>query len=107
MLICRTCGKLWIYSAKPELYSGRYIWWGNTYMKHIVLLGDSIFDNEAYSGTGRDVSSQLQLLLLDWKVTLLAVDGSTTLDMRPQIRKIPANTTHIVVSMGGNDALGS
>ena len=76
-------------------------------MKHVVLLGDSIFDNEAYSGTGRDVSSQLQLLLLDWKVTLLAVDGSTTLDMAPQIRKIPANTTHIVVSMGGNDALGS
>jgi len=78
------------------------------HMNHIVLLGDSIFDNAAYSGEGRDVCSQLrQRLSSDGKVTLLAVDGSMAQDMTTQINQIPVDTTHIVVSVGGNDALNS
>lgn len=77
-------------------------------MNHVVLLGDSVFDNENYSGPGRDVSSQLrQLLASDWKVTLLAVDGSMTQNTAAQLKNLPTGTTHVVVSVGGNDAINS
>lgn len=75
-------------------------------MKHIVLLGDSILDNAAYVGGGPDVRTQLQDLLTEWKVTLLAVDGSTTQDIYTQFNQLPPDTSHIVISSGGNDALG-
>ena len=51
-------------------------------MNHIVLLGDSIFDNAAYVGGGPDVIEQLKSILpRDWQATLLAVDGSVTTDV--------------------------
>src|SRR5262249_50189900 len=34
-----------------------------------------------------------------------AIDGSTASDLGIQLSKVPANSTHIVVSIGGNDAL--
>ena len=75
-------------------------------MKHIVLLGDSIFDNGAYVNGGPDVIKQLRSLLhQEWKATLLAVDGSVTTDVITQIAKIPASATHLIVSAGGNDGL--
>lgn len=40
------------------------------------------------------------------KATLLAVDGSRIEDVREQLRRLPADTTHLIVSVGGNDALG-
>jgi hypothetical protein len=75
-------------------------------MDHIVLLGDSIFDNAAYINGGPDVRTQLQSLVgKQARVTLLAVDGSMTEDVSPQLRGLPNDTTHIVISVGGNDAL--
>ncbi|HEX3036107.1 MAG TPA: SGNH/GDSL hydrolase family protein [Thermodesulfobacteriota bacterium] len=74
-------------------------------MKHVALLGDSILDNAAYVGGGPDVRAQLQGLLTEWKVTLLAVDGSTTQDIHTQLTQLPPDTSHIVISSGGNDAL--
>jgi lysophospholipase L1-like esterase len=75
-------------------------------MKHIVLLGDSIFDNAAYVNGGPDVVRQLTALLpSDFKATLLAVDGSVTTDVVTQILKIPVSATHLIVSVGGNDGL--
>src|ERR1035438_4893736 len=75
-------------------------------MKHIVLLGDSIFDNGAYVNGGPDVIKHLRSLLpRDWQATLLAVDGSVTTDVINQIAKIPASATHLIVSAGGNDGL--
>jgi len=75
-------------------------------MKHIVLLGDSIFDNAAYVSSGLDVLKHLRSLLpQDWQATLLAVDGSITADVVRQIPKIPASATHLIVSAGGNDGL--
>jgi lysophospholipase L1-like esterase len=75
-------------------------------MKHIVLLGDSIFDHAAYVNGGHDVIAHLSSMLPgDWKATLLAVDGSVTTDVVSQISRIPASATHLVVSAGGNDAL--
>jgi len=75
---------------------------------HILLLGDSILDNGNYVGKDLDVVSHLQNILPGgWKVTLRAVDGSTTTKLRTQLIGIPSDTSHMVISIGGNDALGS
>ena len=74
---------------------------------HVVLLGDSIFDNAAYVRGGPDVVAQLQALLpAGARATLLAVDGDGTADVQHQAARIPADATHLVLSVGGNDALG-
>jgi hypothetical protein len=41
----------------------------------------------------------------DWKATLLAVDGDTTELEALRLQGLPADATHLVVSVGGNDAL--
>lgn len=75
--------------------------------KHIVLLGDSIFDNAAYVGGGPDVLAHLRRQVpAGWKATLGAVDGSVVEGVRAQTRDLPPDATHLVVSVGGNDALG-
>jgi hypothetical protein len=76
-------------------------------MPHVVLLGDSIFDNGAYTAGGPDVVTQLrQLLSAGWRATLGAIDGATTEDFATQLDALPDDATHFVVSLGGNDALG-
>ena len=77
-------------------------------MKHIVLLGDSIFDNSPYVDPGElDVPNQLRALVKgDCKVTHLAVDGHVISDIRNQLRSLPSDATHLFVSVGGNDGLG-
>ncbi len=73
---------------------------------HIVLLGDSIFDNASYTKGRPDVISQVrQLLPVGWRATLLAVDGATTGDVPSQVVRVPADASHLVLSVGGNDAL--
>ena len=78
-------------------------------MNHVVLLGDSIFDNAAYVAAEEpDVIRQVQQLLpYDSKASLAAVDGSTTRDVCKQLIGLPIGTTHLVISVGGNDALNS
>lgn len=77
-------------------------------MKHIVLLGDSIFDNAPYVDQGGSVLEQLQQIVSDeCKVTLLAVDGDVTNDVASQLDELPSDATHLFVSCGGNDALQS
>jgi lysophospholipase L1-like esterase len=77
-------------------------------MSHIVLLGDSIFDNAAYVRGGPDVVRQLRQALPEgWKASLLAVDGATTRSVASQMARLPRDATHLVVSVGGNDALGA
>ena len=83
--------------AKPE---------GQVAMTHIVLLGDSVFDNAAYVGKGPDVVRQLrENLPAGWRATLLAVDGATIINVATQLRQLPPDASHLVVSAGGNDAL--
>ena len=73
---------------------------------HVVLLGDSIFDNAAYVGAGPDVIRQVRdLLPAGWRATLNAKDGAVVGDIAAQLHKLPADATHLVVSVGGNDAL--
>ena len=76
-------------------------------MPHIVLLGDSIFDNAAYVHGGPDVVAQLRKVLpVGWSATLLAVDGEVIDGVARQLVRLPRDATHLVVSAGGNDALG-
>jgi lysophospholipase L1-like esterase len=75
-------------------------------MAHVVLLGDSIFDNAAYVRGGPAVIDQLRgVLPPDWQATLRAVDGDTIEMVAVRLRGLPADATHLVVSVGGNDAL--
>ena len=76
-------------------------------MGHIVLLGDSIFDNAAYVNPGEDVTSLLKAALpAGWGATLRAVDGACLQNVGPQLVSLPEDTTHLAFSCGGNDALG-
>ena len=75
-------------------------------MKNIVLLGDSIFDNASYVKGGPDVIRQLRAKLPEgWKATLNAVDGSTVENVSGQLARLPQEASHLVVSVGGNNAL--
>lgn len=75
-------------------------------MAHIVLLGDSIFDNGRYVFGDPDVIAQVRKLMpAGWKALLLAVDGSMTDDVPGQVRRVPGQASHLVLSVGGNDAL--
>jgi hypothetical protein len=76
-------------------------------MNHAVLLGDSIFDNAVYVPGKLPVIEQLrERLPAGWKATLLAVDGDVTADVQRRLRRLPDDATHLIVSCGGNDALG-
>jgi hypothetical protein len=78
-------------------------------MSHVVLLGDSIFDNGSYIPPGSpDVLEQVRAKLPDgWKATMLALDGAVTTSVNSQLAKVPPDATHLVLSIGGNDALGA
>lgn len=85
--------------------------------KHIVLLGDSIFDNGVYVDPEPSVIQQMESALRDvsdsdpytekWQATLLAVDGDVSADVARQLGNLPDDATDLVVSVGGNDALGN
>ena len=72
---------------------------------HIVLCGDSIFDNGSYVRGEPDVAEQVREQLPDSKVTLLAKDGNVTKDVKDQLNNLPDDATHIFISIGGNDGI--
>ncbi len=76
-------------------------------MGHVVLLGDSIFDNARYVPDRPPVIEQVRRCSPPpWRASLLAVDGHTSEDVAKQLTGLPADATHLFVSAGGNDALG-
>jgi hypothetical protein len=76
-------------------------------MSHVVLLGDSVFDNTDYVRGGPDVIRQLRdVLPAGWTGTLRAVDGAVTGSVSRQLQGLPSDASHLVLSIGGNDALG-
>ena len=94
-------------SARPT-NTGCACYVSGTHMSHVVLLGDSIFDNAAYVPDRPPVIEQVRRgLPLGWKATLVAFDGGTVEDVAIQLPRIPADATHLVLSVGGNDALGA
>lgn len=76
-------------------------------MSHVVLLGDSIFDNGVYNPGGLAVIDQVrQSVLSGSSATLCAVDGDVTGDVAAQLERLPRDASHLILSVGGNDALG-
>lgn len=72
----------------------------------IALLGDSILDNAAYTAGEPAVTDHLQNLLgTSGRAYLCALDGAVTREVASQLEGLPAGTTHLVISTGGNDAL--
>lgn len=58
--------------------------------EHVVLLGDSIFDNASYTNGLPDVVTHLRGILPDGaEASLLAIDGSTTADLVDQLTNLP------------------
>lgn len=75
-------------------------------MNHVVLLGDSIFDNKTYVRGGLDVIAHLRQQMPDgWKATLRAIDGNVVENVQTQILDLPEDATHLFISAGGNNAL--
>ncbi len=73
---------------------------------HVALLGDSIFDNRAYTRGEPDVVSHLRSMLPpEWQASLFAVDGDVTRQLAAQLARVSTDVTHLVISIGGNDVL--
>jgi hypothetical protein len=67
---------------------------GQTPMPHVVLLGDSIFDNAAYVAGGPDVVRQLrEILPSGWRASLNARDGAVIADLPQQVQSLPTDAT--------------
>ena len=75
-------------------------------MNKLVLLGDSTIDNKAYVEPGELSVKEHLDNLVNHEVLQIALDGAITDDViNNQIDLIPADTTHILLSIGGNDLL--
>lgn len=75
--------------------------------KKVALLGDSIFDNEVYVVQRKSVIEQINAIdKKNWEAELLALDGAVTRDIAQQCVQVTQDVTHLIVSCGGNDALG-
>jgi len=77
-------------------------------MNHVVLLGDSVFDNSAYVRPGEpNVLAQVQAKLpVGWRATMNAMDGAITTTIKRQLARLPEDASHLILSVGGSDALG-
>ncbi len=73
---------------------------------HLVLLGDSTLDNRPYTDGGPAVIDYVVSHLGEGSTaSLLAVDGDMMQDVVRQLETLPSGATHLVLSVGGNDAL--
>jgi hypothetical protein len=81
----------------------------NTQTKNLVLVGDSVFDNQVYVDPGQDsVTKHLNRKLepLNWRLDMRAVDGAVVSDVQYQLgNKLVPTPCTFVMSAGGNDAL--
>lgn len=72
-------------------------------LHHLVLLGDSVFDNGSYVGQGNpSVIEQLQIEAEQrrWKASSVATDGNILSDIPKQLDRIPNDATHLFISIG-------
>jgi lysophospholipase L1-like esterase len=73
----------------------------------LVLLGDSILDNEPYTRPAPHTAAHLSgMLRCDWTVGLLARDGARMSDVGAQLARLGARPSLAVLSIGGNDVTG-
>jgi len=77
--------------------------------KHLILLGDSVFDNGSYVLPGQaDVTAHMKRKLRsrDGTLDMRAVDGAMVANVKYQLAaKPPPLPCTFVLSVGGNDAL--
>jgi hypothetical protein len=74
---------------------------------HIVLAGDSIFDNDVYVlGEPGVIEQMRQALPKGWSAFKIAVDGDCIRDVPAQLARLPTHATDLVLSIGGNDMIG-
>jgi hypothetical protein len=74
---------------------------------HVVLVGDSIFDNDTYVLGEPGVIEQMRRSIPNgWSAFKIAVDGDCIGDVASQLEKLPTHATDIVLSVGGNDMIG-
>jgi lysophospholipase L1-like esterase len=72
--------------------------------RSVVLLGDSILDNDPYTRPAPDTTAHLRRLLgPEWSVRRLARDGATMSDLRHQLGELETRPAQAVLSIGGND----
>lgn len=76
--------------------------------RSVLICGDSILDNGAYVGMfGRSLNSHLKKLLDGWTIDFRALDGAVCADVSEnQLGGGAGECDAVVVSVGGNDALG-
>jgi len=75
--------------------------------RHIVLVGDSIFDNDVYVlGEPGVIEQMRQALPKGWSALKIAVDGDCIRDVAAQLVGLPTHATDLVLSIGGNDMIG-
>jgi hypothetical protein len=74
---------------------------------NVILLGDSTIDNKGYCGReGTSVTEHFESKV--GKVTLRAQDGALISAIERQLNAgVPAEATHLVVSVGGNNLLSN
>lgn len=72
----------------------------------ITLLGDSVFANSAHVGPPELITQLRGFLPEGWSAHLSAVDGARVADVETQVRVVPSKSSHLAVSVGGNDAIG-
>lgn len=73
----------------------------------VRVCGDSVLDNGAYVGlTGRALRSHLEGMLEDWALDFRALDGAVCADVAGRQLAGAGPCEAVVVSVGGNDALG-
>lgn len=73
----------------------------------VRLCGDSVLDNGAYVGpSGRALRSHLEGMLRGWAVDFRALDGAISADVVERQLEGAGPCDALVLSVGGNDALG-
>lgn len=76
----------------------------------MVLIGDSTIDNASYVRFSRGLSvfEHLKNELSTTTITMLAKDGAVIHSVHhQQLYQVPPDASHLVISVGGNNALGA
>jgi lysophospholipase L1-like esterase len=76
--------------------------------KNIILLGDSMLNNENYVNNMDTIASNIQKINRDYNIYNYAKDNATIKDIYKQLTNIDVSlNTYIFLSAGGNDILQS
>jgi len=75
--------------------------------RHVALLGDSTIDNGNWVAPGEPCVTDQVAKLFSGQTTCAAKDGALMAAIADQALAIPPSATHVVVSVGGNNAISA